>query len=60
MVKFAALTVLEVLSLLGIVYGVALIYLPAAYILGGLMGVVAVEQMLARPAAAARRKGAGQ
>lgn len=55
--RTVALMTLEVLSLLALVYGVALIYLPAAYILAGLMGVVAVEKMLARPPTA-QRKGA--
>jgi hypothetical protein len=50
------LTVAEVVSLLAIVYGVALIYLPAAVILAGLMGVVAVEKMQA-PAPPSPRKG---
>ena len=57
--KTVALTALEVLCLLVIVYGVALIYLPAGYILAGLMGVVAVEKMLAKPPTVQRR-GAGQ
>lgn len=57
--RTVALTALEVLSLLAIVYGVALVYLPVAYILAGLMGVVAVEKVLARPSTA-QRKGAGQ
>lgn len=59
MVRTVALTLLEVLSVLAIVYGVALVYLPAAYILAGLMGVFAVEKMLARPPTVQRR-GAGQ
>ncbi|MFJ3811557.1 hypothetical protein ACIPWE_34985 [Streptomyces sp. NPDC090073] len=53
------MTALEVLSLLAIVYGVSLVYVPAAYILAGLMGVVAVEKMLAKPPSV-QRKGAGQ
>lgn len=57
MVKTVALMALEVLSLLALVYGVWLIYHPAAYILAGLMGVVAVEKMLARPPTE-QRKGA--
>ncbi|MFE9432162.1 hypothetical protein [Streptomyces sp. NPDC006640] len=46
---------LEVLSLLALVYGVWLIYHPAAYILAGLMGVVVVEKLLARPPTAPRK-----
>ncbi|MFF8953879.1 hypothetical protein ACF09I_34535 [Streptomyces sp. NPDC014940] len=59
MVKTVALTALEVLCLLLTVYGVALIYLPAGYILAGLMGVVAVEKKLAKPPST-QRKGARQ
>ncbi|OKJ73361.1 hypothetical protein AMK32_37105 [Streptomyces sp. CB01883] len=59
MVKTVALTALEVLSLLAVVYGVSLVYVPAAFILAGLMGVVAVEKMLAKPPSVQRR-GAGQ
>lgn len=45
------LTVLEVVCVLAALYGVAAIYVPAALILGGVLGVVAVEQKLAaRPA----------
>ncbi|MEV1020699.1 hypothetical protein [Streptomyces sp. NPDC050264] len=56
MVRTVVLTVAEVVSLLSIVYGVALIYLPAALILGGGMGVVAAEQKLTRPEAAHRKE----
>ncbi|MFJ4712713.1 hypothetical protein [Streptomyces sp. NPDC088785] len=45
------LTVAEVVSLLAVVYGVALVYVPVALILAGLMGVVAVERQLASPRA---------
>lgn len=59
MVRVVALTVMEVLCLLTTVYGIALVYLPAAYIVAGLLGIVAVEKMLARPHAAPH-KGAKQ
>jgi hypothetical protein len=57
-VRTVILTVLEVVSLLAVLYGVALIYVPAALILGGLVGVVAAEKLTARPVAvpAAHRK----
>ncbi|WP_338699188.1 hypothetical protein V2W30_22635 [Streptomyces sp. Q6] len=51
------MTVAEVVSLLSILYGVALIYVPAALILAGLMGVVAAERKLA-PRRSTHRKGA--
>lgn len=54
--RTVALTVAEVLSLLAIVYGVALVYVPAALILAGLMGVVAAERKLAPPPAAHRKE----
>ncbi|MEV6803147.1 hypothetical protein [Streptomyces sp. NPDC051132] len=44
-----ALHVLESALALTALYGVALVYVPAAFILGGLAGVVAVERALARP-----------
>ncbi|MEU1008192.1 hypothetical protein [Streptomyces sp. NPDC005890] len=40
---------LELLFVLAVLYGVALVYVPAALILGGLAGVVAVERALSRP-----------
>lgn len=46
MVRKAALHLLELLFALTVLYGVALVYLPAAFILGGLAGVVAVERFL--------------
>lgn len=48
MVK-TVLYLLEVLFVLSALYGVALVYVPAALILGGLAGVVAVERALSRP-----------
>ncbi|MFZ3558157.1 hypothetical protein [Streptomyces sp. BH055] len=57
MVRTVLLTVMEVLSVLAIVYGIALVYLPAAFIVAGLVGVVAVEKTLAPPPRA-HRKGA--
>ncbi|WP_425832581.1 hypothetical protein [Streptomyces fractus] len=50
--RTAVLTVVEVVCVLAVLYGVAAIYVPAALILGGVLGVVVVEQKLAtRPAA---------
>ncbi|MFJ6905600.1 hypothetical protein [Streptomyces griseoluteus] len=43
----AVLYVLEVVFLLAVLAGVGLVYAPAALILGGLLGVVAVERTLA-------------
>lgn len=56
MVRNAALHVVEFVCLLAVLYGVALIYVPAALILGGAMGVVAAEQKLARPSAGHRKE----
>ncbi|MFI5664601.1 hypothetical protein [Streptomyces sp. NPDC051684] len=50
------LTVVEVVCVLAVLYGVAAIYVPAALILGGLLGVVAVEQKLAVPSATHRKE----
>lgn len=49
MVRTAALHVLESALALTALYGVALVYVPAALILGGLAGVVAVERALSQP-----------
>lgn len=54
------LYVLEFLFLVAVLAGVALIYVPAAFILGGLLGVVAVERVLTSRPAPARRKEATQ
>jgi len=43
------LHLLEVVFALTVVAGVALVYVPAALILGGLAGVVAVERALSQP-----------
>jgi hypothetical protein len=43
------LHLLEFLFVLAVLAGVALVYVPAALILGGLAGVVAVERALAQP-----------
>lgn len=51
MVRNAVLHLAEVVCLLAVLYGVALIYVPAALILGGGLGVVAAERKLARPPA---------
>lgn len=47
MVSKAVLTSLEAVCLLAALYGVALVYVPAALILGGGLGVVAAERALA-------------
>jgi hypothetical protein len=44
----AVLYVLEALCLLLALYGVALVYVPAALVLGGVLGVVAIERALAQ------------
>lgn len=56
MVRTVLLTVVEVVCVLAVLYGVAAIYVPAALILGGLVGVVAVEQKLAAPSATHRKE----
>lgn len=56
MVRTAVLTAVEAVCLLAVLYGVALVYVPAALILGGALGVVAAEQKLARPPAAHRKE----
>lgn len=57
MVRTAVLTVLEAICLLAIVYGIALIYAPAALIVSGSMGVLAAERKLAdRPPPAHRKE----
>jgi len=55
-VRTAALHLLEAALALTALYGVALIYLPAALILGGLAGVVAVERVLSQHPAARRKE----
>ncbi|MFH9012532.1 hypothetical protein ACH4C6_14225 [Streptomyces sp. NPDC017943] len=50
------LYVLEVVFALAILFGVALIHVPAALILGGLAGVVAVERALSVPSPAPRKE----
>ncbi|MFJ8555303.1 hypothetical protein [Streptomyces sp. NPDC093676] len=52
----AVLTLLEVLSLLAVLYGIALVYTPAALIVAGGMGVVAAERKFAERPPAAHRK----
>lgn len=54
--RTAALHLLEAALALTALYGVALIYLPAALILGGLAGVVAVERVLSQHPAARRKE----
>lgn len=44
MVRTAVLYGLEAVFLLALLYGVALVYVPAAWILGGLLGVVVAER----------------
>ncbi|MEU7376547.1 hypothetical protein [Streptomyces albidoflavus] len=56
----ALLYVLEFLAVAAALVGVALVYVPAALILGGVLGVVVAERALASGPSAPRRKGAGQ
>ncbi|MEU2062896.1 hypothetical protein [Streptomyces sp. NPDC013455] len=51
-----ALHLLELLLVLTALYGVALVHVPAALILGGLAGVVAVERALSRPPPTPRKE----
>jgi hypothetical protein len=55
-VRTAALHLLELLFALTVLLGVALVYVPASLILGGLAGVVAVERFLGRPPPAHRKE----
>ena len=50
------LHLLEFLFALTVLAGVALVYVPAALILGGLAGVVAVERALSQPPPASRKE----
>ncbi|MFI2911123.1 hypothetical protein ACG2OD_23190 [Streptomyces sp. PDY-4] len=50
------LNLLEFLFALTVLAGVALVYVPAALILGGLAGVVAVERALSHPPPASRKE----
>ncbi|MFJ6561867.1 hypothetical protein ACIQMV_18800 [Streptomyces sp. NPDC091412] len=59
MVRTVVLTLLEAVCLVAALYGVALIYVPAALILGGILGVVAAERKLAARPPAAHRKEPG-
>lgn len=56
MVRIAVLNSVEAVCLLAVLYGVALIYVPAALIAGGVMGVVAAEKKLARPPVTDRKE----
>lgn len=47
--RTVVLHVLELLFALTLLFGVALVYVPAALVLGGLAGVVAIERALAQP-----------
>lgn len=42
--RIAFLYGFEAVCLLALLYGVALVYVPAAWVLGGLLGVVAAER----------------
>jgi hypothetical protein len=55
--RYAGWLLLEVLCLLCALLGVWLIYPPAAFILGGVVGALGAEQSMAR-SKATRRKGA--
>lgn len=52
----AALHLLEFLFALAALAGVALVYVPAALILGGLAGVVAVERAMSQPPPTPRKE----
>ncbi|WP_326780424.1 hypothetical protein OG481_09770 [Streptomyces longwoodensis] len=54
--RTVALHLAELGFALAVLAGVALIYAPAALILGGLAGVVAVERALARLSPARRKE----
>ncbi|ODA69522.1 hypothetical protein APS67_006326 [Streptomyces sp. AVP053U2] len=54
--RHAALYLLEVVFVLTVLAGVALVYVPAALILGGLAGVVAVERALSQPPPTPRKE----
>lgn len=56
MVRTVLLHLLEVLFALTVLVGVALVYVPAALILGGLAGVVAVERALPGPLPTSRKE----
>jgi uncharacterized membrane-anchored protein YitT (DUF2179 family) len=51
------LHLLELLFALTVLFGIALVYVPAALILGGLAGVVAVERALPGPPPTVRKGG---
>jgi len=55
-VRNVVLHVLEAVFVLAALIGVALVYVPAALILGGLAGAVAVERVLARPPTTPRKE----
>jgi hypothetical protein len=55
-VRTVLLHLLEGAFALTVLYGVALVYLPAALILGGLAGVVAVERALPGPQSTSRKE----
>lgn len=50
------LYLLEILAALTALVGVALVYVPAALILGGLAGVVALERATAEPPPTPRKE----
>jgi hypothetical protein len=53
--RYAALITLEVVCLLCAVVGVAMVYLPAALIVGGIAGVVGAERATADRGGGRRR-----
>ena len=56
MVKTVLLHLLELAFTFTVLVGVALVYVPAALILGGLAGVVAVERALPGPLTVSRKE----
>lgn len=51
MVTHRLLLALEIVCLLALVAGIALVSIPAALVVGGALGVLAVERATARPPA---------
>ncbi|MFF9898493.1 hypothetical protein [Streptomyces longispororuber] len=56
MVRTALLFTAEILCALLALLGVALVYLPAALIVGGVLGVLALERRQAAPPPATRKE----
>lgn len=59
MTRYAAMLALEIGFVVLFLAGVALVCVPAALMLGGLVGVVVTEREMAQKATSGRRKGGG-